>query len=94
VRHAWKNHALDVLHHAFERFAMLGSALRQGSADLPRLGLRQNGKRFDASVIIRDPVHHFFAVPPEILRRHSVVGFLRHSIHPCTLPRRNASLKK
>ena len=63
------------------------AARGQRRANLPRLCLREHRKRFNARLIIRDPVHHSVPVLPEFLGSHVERFFFgqvpRHSFFSC-----------
>ncbi len=87
MSHAGQDQPLNVLHHGVKRLAARWRICRKRSADLSRLNLRKHRERFDACLIVGDPVDHGMAMAAEFFGRHVkgfivwLHGFLRISGH-------------
>jgi uncharacterized protein YjbJ (UPF0337 family) len=78
VCEARHDHPVQVRQERVERLAPLRRVHRQRGADVAGGDLGGDWKRLDPLVVVRDPVDHLAAVPPELLVRH---------VHAATVPR-------
>ena len=70
MRHARQNKLVNILKNSFEPFASEWRFSRKRGANIPGLDSRKHWKRFNALVVIRDPVHNFVTVLAKLLRVH------------------------
>ncbi len=70
VRDARQDRRVEVGEQVRERFTVLGRVRRQGGPDVTGGHLREHRQRFEAFLVVGDPVDDLVPVPPELRRRH------------------------